>query len=63
MQLVIYNIYYFISQKYEDEKGENDKLRKELENTKKDLLDAKNELDKMMKQKDAVRNADRVCIL
>lgn len=49
-------------QKYEEEKTENDRLRKELEETKKQLLEAKAELDRVMKQKDAARNSDRVCV-
>lgn len=49
-------------QKYEDEKSENEKLRKELEDTKKSLLEAKAELDKVMKQREVPRNSDRVGI-
>lgn len=47
-------------QKYEDEKSENDRLRKELEETKASLRKAKEELDAAMKHKDLQRNSERV---
>jgi len=52
-------------QLYEEEKEENGRLRKELEQTKKELLEAKNELDRLMRRSESSRNSDstdkRVC--
>ena len=47
----------YVFQLYDEEKVENDRLRKELEQTKRELREAKNELDRVMK-KEAARASD-----
>ncbi|KAK3098884.1 hypothetical protein FSP39_023968 [Pinctada imbricata] len=43
---------------YEDEKSSNDRLKRELEHTKKELVEAKAELDRLVRRNEAARVSD-----
>ena len=50
--------FFSLLQLYEDEKSNNDRLKRELEQTKKELVEAKAELDRLVRRNEAARVSD-----